>query len=152
MEIKKLLKSIQLVHHLRTHSWRFPELCGYMNQINKDITLLENVQTFAFKLCTKQWDLVYEQLLVLLDLPRLSTRRLYLDLLTVYKIIHRLVYYPPNIFTARIGRTPNTARPYLYHCPFTHTNYYKHSFIPHTINTWNTLPLTVVYRHFILII
>ena len=30
--------------------------------INKDITLLENVQKFAFKLCTKQWDLVYEQL------------------------------------------------------------------------------------------
>ena len=96
--------------------------------INKDITLLENVQKFAFKLCTKQWDLVYEQLLVLLDLPRLSTRRLYLDLLTMYKIIHCLVYYPPNIFTARIGRTPNTARPYLYHCPFAHTNYYKHSF------------------------
>ena len=90
----------------------------------------------------------YEQLLVLLDLPRLSTRRLYLDLLTMYEIIHSLVYYPPNIFTARIGRTPNTARPYLYHCPFAHTNYYKHSFIPHTINTWNTLPLTVVDTSF----
>ena len=109
--------------------------------INKDITLLENVQKFAFKLCTKQWDLVYEQLLVLLDLTRLSTRRLYLDLLTVYKIIHSLVYYPPNTL-------PNTARPYLYQCPFAHTNYYKHSFIPCTINTWNTLPLTVVDTSF----
>ena len=77
-----------------------------------------------------------------------STRRLYLGLLTVYKIIHGLVYYPPNIFTARIGRTPNTTRPYLYHCQFAHTNYYKHSFIPHTINTWNTLPLTVVDTSF----
>ena len=122
--------------------------------INKDITLLENVQKFAFKLCTKQWDLVYEQLLVLLDLPRLSTRRLYLDLLTMYKIIHGLVYYPPNIFTARIGRTTNTARPYLYHCPFAHTNYYKHSFIVNNTTYHQHMEHLTPHssRHFILII
>ena len=110
----------------------------------KDIALLENVQKFGCKLCTKQWDSGYEQLLELLDLPKLSTRRLYLDLSTMYKIIHGLLYFPSDVFSTRIGRTPRTIRPFLYHCPFARTSCFQHSYVPRTINVWNTLPLSVV--------
>jgi len=43
----------------------------------------------------------------------------------MYKIVHGLVYFPSNIFVNRIGRTPNTTRPFLYSCPYAHTNYYQ---------------------------
>ena len=111
---------------------------------SKDITMLESVQKFGCKVCTKQWDTGYDQLLQLLDLPTLARRRLYLDLSTMYKIVHGLVYFPPNIFVNRIGRTPNTTRPFLYSCPYAHTNYYQYSFVPRTVSAWNALPLPVV--------
>ena len=106
--------------------------------------MLESVQKFGGKMCTKQWDTGYDQLLQLLDLPTLARRRLYLDLSTMYKIVHDLVYFPSNIFVNRIGRTPNTTRPFLYSCPYAHTNYYQYSFVPHTVSAWNALPLPVV--------
>ena len=104
----------------------------------------EDVQKFGCKVCTKQWGTGYDQLLQLLDLPTLARRRLYLDLSTMYKIVHGLVYFPSNIFVNRIGRTPNTTRPFLYSCPYAHTNYYQYSFVPRTVSAWNALPLPVV--------
>ena len=55
-----------------------------------------------------------------------------------------VVYFPSNIFVNRIGRTPNTTRPFLYSCPYAHTNYYQYSFVPRTVSAWNALPLPVV--------
>ena len=62
----------------------------------------------------------------------------------MYKIIHGLLYFPSDVFSTRIGRTPSTIRPFLYHCPFARTSCFQHSYVPHTINVWNTLPLSVV--------
>jgi len=62
----------------------------------------------------------------------------------MYKIVHGLVYFPPNIFVNRIGRTPNTTRPFLYSCPYAHTTYYQYSFVPRTVSAWNALPSHVV--------
>ena len=61
----------------------------------KDITKLENVQKFAMKMCSKQWDMGYQDLLELSQLPALQNRRLYLKLCTLYKIIHGF-YFPPK--------------------------------------------------------
>ena len=41
----------------------------------KDIKKLEDVQSFALKLCTKQWSSDYHSLLYQLSLPKLSSRR-----------------------------------------------------------------------------
>ena len=71
-------------------------------------------------MCTKQWNTGYDHWL--LDLPILARRRLYPGLSTMYKIVHRLVYFPSNIFVNRISRTPNTTRLFLYSCPYAHTN------------------------------
>ena len=59
----------------------------------------------------------------------------------MYKIVHGLLY---SIFVSRIGRTPNTTRPFLYSCPYAHNNYYQYSFVPRTVSAWNALPLFVV--------
>ena len=61
---------------------------------------LETVQKFACKLvCLKQWDLDYAiNMLQLLNLPRLSVRRKYLKLTTMYNIVSGHMYFPSSIF------------------------------------------------------
>ena len=59
----------------------------------KDITKLENVQRFAVKMCSKQWDLGYQDLLELSQLPTLQNLRLYLKLCTLHIIIHGYFYF-----------------------------------------------------------
>ena len=49
----------------------------------KDIDKLEKVQQFALRLCFKQWDLDYQSLLFLSDLPTLAARRKYFNFCTM---------------------------------------------------------------------
>ena len=46
----------------------------------KDKTLLENVQKFAFRMATKQWDSGYQDLLDIMNVPSLANCRLQLKL------------------------------------------------------------------------
>ena len=50
--------------------------------LQRDIQLLEGVQTFACRMYTKAWKAGYEELLSTLQLPSLSNRRLFLKLCT----------------------------------------------------------------------
>ena len=49
-----------------------------------EIISLENVQKFALRMCAKQWETSYDELLQLFSLPSLQDRRLYLDLCTMH--------------------------------------------------------------------
>ena len=49
---------------------------------------IEKVQKFALKICTKLWNRDYDSLLDTVDLPSLSTRRLYLKLSYLYQVIN----------------------------------------------------------------
>ena len=55
-------------------------------------------------MCLKQWDLGYQDLLDLSQLPTLENRRLYLKLCTLYKIIHGYFYFPSNVFVPQVNR------------------------------------------------
>ena len=55
--------------------------------LNKGMQSLEAVQKFACKVCLKRWDLDYDSILQLLNLPRLLVRREYLKLTTMYNIV-----------------------------------------------------------------
>ena len=98
----------------------------------KDKKLLEDVQKFGCKLAAHQWDTGYQELLDLFELPSLEQRRLHLKLGLMFKIIHRLCYFPDvpefhtNIPDLR-SRHPLQLEP-----PFAHSNAYKLSFFPHT--------------------
>ena len=43
--------------------------------MHKDIKLLENVEKFAIRMATKRWDSGYQELLDMVALPFLETRR-----------------------------------------------------------------------------
>ena len=111
--------------------------------LQKDIDMLEKTQKFATKVCTKLWDWSYHELLAKLHLPTLTQRRLHIDLCLMYKIIHGLMYFPPDIVTPSTTVTHNP-RSLLLQEPFARTNAYKNSFLPRSISNWNSLPNYVV--------
>ena len=110
-----------------------------------EVQSIENVQKFALKICRKAWDQNYESLLELFQVPSLEERRLYLDLCTMFKIVHNLCYFPSNIIhqhhTTRMTRVTSNRPENLYFAlPSFHTNQFQNSFIPRTIEAWNSLP------------
>jgi len=50
----------------------------------KDIKLVENVQVYGLKMCLKKWDLGYQELLHLAQLPTFENCRIYLKLCTLF--------------------------------------------------------------------
>ena len=71
----------------------------------KEITLLENVQKFAYKICCKSWLMDYDSMLAYLDIPSLQQRRLQLKANLMYQFVHKdsfipeglLLSHPPSI-------------------------------------------------------
>ena len=56
----------------------------------KDKVLLEDVQKFALRMATKQWDSGYQELLDIMNVPSLTDHRLQLKLALLYKIVHSM--------------------------------------------------------------
>lgn len=52
----------------------------------KDVKSLGNVEKFALRMITKQWDLGYQELIEMVSLPSLETRRLQASLCTFTKL------------------------------------------------------------------
>jgi len=59
----------------------------------QDTQHLENVQKFALRVSSKQWDLGYSELLDTCNLPTLENRRLYMKLCHLFKVVHGLCYF-----------------------------------------------------------
>ena len=104
-----------------------------------DIDRLEVVQKFALKLISRRWDLAYEEMLSITNIPRLGERRTHLKLAQIFKIVHGLCYFPDNVFIAQPSHSTKLLRSDTLHCPFARTNYYFHSFVPSAIRAWNLL-------------
>ena len=107
--------------------------------LQKDIDQFERVQKFALRMCAKQWDLGYADLLNLFNAPSLVDRRNYLSLCTMYKVVHELVYFPYDLFVPKTTTLRSSSK-LLYCQPFAHTNAFFHSFVPKTCSVWNNLP------------
>ena len=110
-------------------------------ELIKDISKLENMQKFALRVCTKQWNLQYIDLIEKCNLTELRTRRNYLSLSLLHKIINEdcifpnapLVPYAKTYFTR--SQSANT-----FVLPQSRTNLFQNSFFPCTISSWNSLP------------
>ena len=110
-----------------------------------------NVEKFAFRMITKRWDSGYQELLDRVAIPSLEKRRLQSSLCMLYKIVHNLCHFPPYVITPRSNvskRTKRTDRPLLLHQPFASTNALMYSFVPRTVNVWNSLPQEIVTSPF----
>ena len=107
----------------------------------KDITLLENVQKFACKICCKSWLMDYESMLTYLDIPSLQQRRLQLKANRMYQFVHGgsfilITSTPPSNYDMRTFS--------YFTVPFARTITYYNSFFPHMLHFWNSLPTSVV--------
>ena len=101
----------------------------------KDVQLLEKVQKFALRICSKCYLAEYEELLELFDIPSLENRRLFLSLCTLYGIItsHSL----PSLSSSSKSHRHHSV------CYKAHTIYLQHSL--HTlIPLWNNIPSSAV--------
>ena len=87
---------------------------------SKDIELLESVQKFASRVCTKQWREPYNSLWTSLRLPLLKERRAVLKLSVLYKYLNGLAVMPPNTFAPLIhsGRNLHSSNNFYLHQPF----------------------------------
>ena len=105
----------------------------------KDKKTLEDVQKFGCRLAAHQWNSGYQELLDLFELQSLEQRRLHLKLGLMFKIIHRLCYFPS--IPARRSNISNLRASHSFQLdpPFARTNAYKFSFFPHTMAVWNSL-------------
>ena len=111
--------------------------------LKKHIKQLQEVEMFALKMITMQWDLGYQDLRIL-DISSLQSRRVQSSLCTLFKIVHGLCYCPPNFVTPRHNYSERTNRQLLLQQPYARTNNYLFSFVPHTVQAWNKLPESVV--------
>ena len=103
--------------------------------LQRDINQLESVQKFGLRVCAKQWDLSYNELLSNFDVPTLNDRRLYLKLATMYKIVHDLLVFPP-VFVHRSTKAHVNSNIFIQ--PYAHTNSFLYSFVPHSVSLWNS--------------
>ena len=105
------------------------------------IELLESTQKVTAKICLGDWKSSYTHLLEKLSLPTLQSRRSYIKLYMVYKILNEESYFPPGIFTYLNStvniRSYNPLHLLPYNCT---TMYFMTSFVPHSISLWNSLP------------
>ena len=100
--------------------------------LRKDIDLLESVQRFATKLCTKSCSAhPYEERLHLLNLDSLSKRRAFLKLCHLHNHDQSASYNLPINFSNHS---------LTLEVPFSHSNSYFYSFFCDAARVWNTLP------------
>ena len=108
--------------------------------LQKDINKLEKVQTFALRMCTKNWTADYDSLLTSCNLPSLKKRRLFLKLSFLYQLVNNLVILPSHNISHREARlNTRSASSAQFVRPFCRTESYKQSFFPDTIYHWNHL-------------
>ena len=79
-----------------------------------DIELIGNVQRFGLRICSKQWDLGYDELLSNFSVPNLQSHRLHHKRCTMFKIVHCLISFPSSVFVPH----PSRCRSNVYIQPF----------------------------------
>ena len=107
------------------------------------VDALERVQKFALRMCFKNWNLEYQQLLVASKLQSLAVRRKYLKLCYLFQVLNGTFRFP-DLPTSRspIDSRLRSADPAQLHLQpiFARTRSYQQSFFPKTITLWNSIP------------
>jgi len=106
--------------------------------LDKDIKLIEKVQKFASRVCLKQWNSSYSDMLTTLNIPSLKDRRKWAKLSTLYKIVHGFADYPSPPLLPRT--TPYNSRwvhDFSFERPFARSTQSFYSFFPFTVSLWN---------------
>ena len=111
---------------------------------NSHINALERVQKFSLRMSYKAWDEEYDNLLSRANLQPLAKRRKFLKVCYLYQIINGTSNFPNSPIVRRNMDPRLRSSESQQLCqPFARTNAYHHSFFPHTISIWNSLPAPV---------
>ena len=111
--------------------------------------MLESIQKFALRVCSKQWDASYSMLCSSLNLPTLAARRKQMKLCVMYKIVHGLADFPNVPISARDNPFDlRSLAPHTLSGFTTKTNSFKYSFFPHSVELWNLLPSDVALANY----
>ena len=101
---------------------------------------IESVQKFALRVCLKQWNMPYCDVLEHTGLPRLESHRSLLKLSLTFKVVHGLVYFPNDIYSLSITHSSPRISHSLSHRPYSSSSsQFLYSCIPHSISLWNAL-------------
>ena len=72
--------------------------------IHKEVRVIEDVEKRAMRVITKRWDMGYWDLLNTVKYSQISSlesRRLHTSMSTMYKIVHDVCYFPPDVIQQR---------------------------------------------------
>ena len=70
----------------------------------KEVRMIEDVEKLAMRVITKRWDMGYWDLLNTVKYSQISSlesRRLHTSMSTMYKIVHDVCYFPPDVIQQR---------------------------------------------------
>ena len=114
--------------------------------LKRDIDKLERVQSFALKICLKQWspNTGYRELLERAELQSLASRRQYLKQCQLFSMLNGISFCVSPL-TSRIVAAPASVRTRSVVDsslvqPFARTELFFNSFYPSAIRYWNSLP------------
>ena len=80
-----------------------------------EVKSIEGVQKFALRMCAKNWDASYEELLQLFSVPNMQQKGAYLDLCSMLRIVHGLFYFPGNTYCHHdVQRVTRSSNPVIY--------------------------------------
>ena len=117
--------------------------------LKRDIDLLESVQKFALRVCSKQWNASYPALCSSLNLSTLAARRKQMKLGLLYRIVHGLADFPSVPITTRDNPFDlRSLNPHTLSGFSAKTNSFKHSFFPEAVELWNSLPSDVALANY----
>ena len=101
---------------------------------------LPGEEKFTLKVCTKQWDLNYNDLVSLSHLPTLQDRRQQSKLCWLFNIVNGHTYFPNSPLQNRdIHYATRSSHAHALVPIQCHTLQFQSSYFPSTINAWNSL-------------
>ena len=105
---------------------------------------IESVQRRATKRVQGLRDLPYPERLTSLGIPTLEYRRLRQDMISVYKLVHQLEDIPPSDLLSQDPGGRTRGHPFKLSKDHTRLHRTRQFFRHRVVNTWNSLPSTVV--------
>ena len=107
--------------------------------------MLESVQKFALRVCSKQWNTDYDTLLAKFNLPSLEKRRLYLRLTYAFNLLKGNYLMPsPSLIELKYFKHNSRSHNSMLKIPFAKSSSYFHSFFCDALRLWNNLPTDIV--------
>ena len=112
--------------------------------LQKDILKIEQIQKFAFRVCSKKWRANYDGLLDDFHSSTLYRRRKFLKLCTLFCILNGFLSLPsPPISIKSSSYSCRRCNKIQLLVPHSRSTAFQHAFIAETTESWNNLPFDV---------